>query len=68
MRDILNVEKSAFRMGEYVGYGSGTTWRVRRTLTKRGIWIATPRADSPLPPVYAFTLADIGARITTKGA
>ena len=25
-----NIEKSAFRAGEYVGYGRGRVWRIRR--------------------------------------
>ncbi|CAB5238228.1 hypothetical protein UFOVP162_17 [uncultured Caudovirales phage] len=25
-----NIEKSAFRKGEYVGYGGGLVWRIQR--------------------------------------
>jgi hypothetical protein len=33
-----NIEKSAFRRGEYVGYGSGHVWRIRK---EGDLWLAT---------------------------
>ena len=27
-RNMLNIEKSAFRKGEYVGYAAGLVWRI----------------------------------------
>ena len=30
MQNLSNIEKSAFKPGEYVGYGAGTVWRISR--------------------------------------
>lgn len=30
MRNLHNIEKSAFRRGEYVGYGGGLVFHIRR--------------------------------------
>ena len=49
-----NIEKSGFRRGEYVGYGSGTVWRI----VKNGkLWNATARDSLPnnLPNFYGRT-------------
>jgi hypothetical protein len=37
-----NIEKSAFRRGEYVGYGAGLVWRIVRTNSSFGNWQARP--------------------------
>lgn len=30
MRNYTNIEKSAFRKGEYVGYACGLVWNIRK--------------------------------------
>ena len=30
MQNLPNIEKSAFRHGEYVGYGGGNVWKIKR--------------------------------------
>lgn len=64
-----NIEKSAFRRGEYVGYGAGYVWRIRRTNSSFGNWVAVAHhggggervMDMPTP--YAFRLAELGEKI-----
>ena len=38
MRNLQNIEKSAFRRGEYTGYAAGLVWYIRRDGRD---WIAT---------------------------
>ena len=41
-----NVERSAFRPGEYVAYdGRGFVWRVRRARSK--YWVGAPAPNNP---------------------
>jgi hypothetical protein len=37
MRYFPNIDRSAFRSGEYVGYASGNIYRIRRVLLARGV-------------------------------
>jgi len=37
-----NIEKSAFRRGEYVGYAAGCVWRIQRCNSSYGNWYAYP--------------------------
>jgi hypothetical protein len=53
-----NIEKSAFRRGQYVGYGGGTAWRI----SKGDQWRAAP-LHLPLPMLYGRTLRDISAQL-----
>ena len=41
MKNFYNIEKSAFRHGEYIGYGGGLVWRVYKQGRKD--WRAFPR-------------------------
>lgn len=53
-----NIEKSAFRKGEYIGYGGGDVWRI----VKNGsTWRATPRKDVNLREFSASTLKELSA-------
>lgn len=64
MRNLPNIEKSAFRRGEYVGYSRGV-WRVFRT--RAGSWTAVKRDDDLRAPILcAPTLADISALLTKE--
>jgi hypothetical protein len=40
MKTPSNIEKSAFRRGEYVGYAAGLVWHIRKDGRE---WIATAR-------------------------
>lgn len=59
MRDLLNVEKSAFHPGEYVGYAHGV-WRIKRDGAG---WIARHRDDTRRPSIYARKLETISAEL-----
>jgi hypothetical protein len=62
MRDLPNIEKSAFHKGQYVGYANGP-WIIRRTNSSYGNWVATTCNPSD-PAIYAFRLSDMSAKLT----
>lgn len=62
-----NIEKSAFRRGEYVGYGQGTVWHIRKSNSSYGRWVAFDR-DGKLQAQYAFRLADLSPKLEAKPA
>ena len=55
-----NIEKSGFRRGEYVGYGAGTVWRIRRYGDG---WSADPRDSTALRRQLGRTLAELSKKI-----
>ena len=57
MKDLPNIERSAFKRGQYVGYGAGT-WRIFRSGDH---WCAVRRPHGFLT---ASTLADMSQRIS----
>lgn len=61
-----NIEKSAFRRDEYVGYGAGTVWRIVRSTSSYGAWRADPR-ELGRAPLYAWRLADL-SRMLGEGS
>ena len=64
-----NIEKSAFRRGEYVGYAAGYVFRVERSSSSFGNWQARLARFNPVNPrlsnriFYAFTLSDMGDKL-----
>lgn len=58
-----NIEKSAFRPREYVGYAGGV-WRIRKTGV--GGWEALER-DGP-DRIFGTTLQEIGEKLTAYDA
>jgi hypothetical protein len=63
MKQLTNIEKSAFRKGEYVGYRNGV-WMIRRTNSSYGNWIARKRDDSTTAPIYAMRLEDMSVKLS----
>lgn len=57
-----NIEKSAFRRGEYIGYAAGKVWRIVKSTSSFGAWQAFPR-DGGNVFVYAFRLSDMGGKL-----
>lgn len=57
-----NIEKSAFRKGEYVGYANGV-WLIRKTNSSFGNWSARHRDDPRQPLIFAMRLADLSAKL-----
>lgn len=58
-----NIEASAFRRGEYVGYAPDGVWRVRRRAA--GGWSAAHRDFPTWGFISAPTLAALGAKLET---
>jgi hypothetical protein len=66
MQSLPNVEKSAFHKGEYVGYAIGKVWRIKKTNSSYGNWVAMPPpvdANRLIPFVYAFRLIDMSDKL-----
>lgn len=55
MKSYLNIEKSGFHPGQYVGYADGA-WRITRSTSSLGNWCARHQKDTRKPALYAFTL------------
>jgi hypothetical protein len=67
MKDLSNIDKSAFRRGEYIGYANGT-YRITRSTSSYGKWHAQPiplydAAGNQRPAFYGFTLSQINANL-----
>lgn len=63
MKNYLNIEKSAFRPGEYVGYSNGA-WLIRKTNSSYGNWSARHRDDNRKPLIFGFTLDEISKKLS----
>lgn len=63
MKDLPNIEKSAFRKGEYVGYGAGKVWRIRKSTSSYGNWLAISQHE-PNRQVFAWRLADMSDNLS----
>lgn len=63
MRNLSNIEKSAFKRNEYVGYANGV-WIIRKTNSSYGNWSARHRDDNKAPLLFGFTLADLSKKLT----
>ena len=69
MKSLHNIEPSGFHKGQYVGYGAGKVWRIRKTNSTYGNWIAqackpaSPDADPLVANIYAFRLSDMSGKL-----
>jgi len=59
MQHLPNIDKSAFRRGEYVGYADGV-WRITRR--DQTAWVARHR-EGKHPAIVERTLADISGQL-----
>lgn len=62
-----NIDKSAFRKGEYVGYATGV-WLITKTRTfygktKPASWVAKNRDEPRIAHIYADSLADLSHKL-----
>ena len=55
-----NIEKSAFRKGEYVGYSGGKVWCITKADDR---WQAHCRGDYTIPRLYATRLRDLSKKL-----
>jgi hypothetical protein len=58
-----NIEKSAFRNREYVGYAKGV-WHIRRSNSAYGQWVAAHSTDRKAPRIYSWRLSDMSAKLS----
>jgi hypothetical protein len=63
MKNLVNIEKSVFRQGEYVGYSNGV-WLIRKVSTSYGNWSARHRDNNRIPLIPGFTLSEISKKLT----
>lgn len=56
-----NIEKSAFRRGEYVGYADGV-WSITKNERSSEKWLAVKR-DGPVNILYADTLKELSEKL-----
>lgn len=74
MHSLPNIEKSGFHRGQYVGYGAGKVWRIRKTNSTYGNWIAqackpaSPEADPLITNIYAFRLEQMAEKLAALEA
>jgi hypothetical protein len=67
MKNYPNIEKSAFRKGEYVGYCEGRIYRISKTNSSFGTWAAHNR-DNYNDQLFAFGLDSMSQKLQQKGA
>lgn len=62
-----NIEKSVFRRGTHVGYGGGFVWRISRTTSALGRYVAVAQENGTSvpgkPALYANRLTDMGDKL-----
>lgn len=64
MKSYLNIEKSAFRKGEYVGYSwEGKVFRIRKSDISPRVWFAFNR-DNPSEQLFAFGLDSMSEKLS----
>lgn len=61
MKNMPNIEKSAFHKGEYVGYSCGV-WRITKSTSPYGNWWAV-HEQCPNLTIYAWTLEQMSKRL-----
>jgi len=62
MKSLPNIEKSAFKRGEYVGYHHGV-WRIMKSNSSYGRWWAV-YTQQPKLQLYAWSLAMMSKRLS----
>ena len=65
MKSYPNIERSAFRKGEYVGYSSGRVYHIRKSNSSFGNWFASNR-DNWNDQIYAFGLQALSDKLAEK--
>ena len=65
MKNYPNIEKSAFRKGEYVGYCEGKVYHIRKSNSTYGTWFAYD-CENYNDQIYAFGLDSISQKLQAK--
>jgi len=64
-----NIEKSAFRRREYIGWDcEGKRYRIRKDGPTQRSWWVYPDMDGCIPCFYAGTLALVSLRLARRSA
>lgn len=67
MKNYPNIEKSAFRRGEYVGYANGKVFHVSKSNSSFGNWFAHNR-DNYNEQIFAYGLASLSDKLSKVAA
>lgn len=67
MRNYPNIDKSAFRKGEYIGYCEGKIYRITKSNSSYGTWHARNRDDFN-DQIFAFGLQAMSDKLQAKAA
>lgn len=67
MRNYPNIDKSAFRKGEYIGYCEGKIYRITKSNSSYGTWHARNRDDFN-DQIFAFGLQALSDKLQAKAA
>jgi hypothetical protein len=65
MKSYPNIEKSAFRKGEYVGYSEGKVYHISKTNSSFGSWFAHNQ-DNYNDQIFAFGLDSMSKKLQEK--
>ena len=65
-KSFLNIEKSAFRPGQYVGYSGRGVYRITKSTSSSGNWWAQNQID-PADQFWTFGLAAMSAALDARG-
>jgi len=65
MKNFPNIEKSAFRKGEYVGYCEGRIYHISKTNSSYGTWFAHDR-DNYNDQIFAYGLESMSIKLQAK--
>ena len=67
MKSFPNIEKSAFRKGEYVGYSGGKVYRITKSKEVSGYWHAR-NIDNLNDQISAFGLESMSKKLSEVSA
>ena len=63
MKNLHNIEKSAFRKGEYIGYAKGKVWHITKTNSTYANWRAICAEADMFETVYAYRLEEMSDKL-----
>jgi hypothetical protein len=67
MKNYPNIEKSAFRQGEYVGYANGKVFHIKKSNSSYGNWFAHNQSNYN-EQVFAYGLASLSDKLSKVSA
>jgi hypothetical protein len=65
MKNYPNIDKLAFRKGEYVGYCEGRIYHISKSNSSFGTWFAYD-CENYNDQIFAFGLASMSEKLTAK--